>query len=222
MRTRMLSTGAFKKKGWAALLGVSSLVLLTAGPAAAQTATVGSGAGTGYEYTPAAGTECGTPPLGIPSGVRYADDEFVLTHESTYESTDTSGPGVASFVGPATTTIKTGELRQAPQGAAPGGCSGIVVPLPVPLTTVTIDGTDLLGNTIHCDSPSAGGTYTRVNTTVAFQFTVLCDITSATGSVQNAPVTHVVEGNQLACFPLPCPPNPANPDPRGDASSVLT
>lgn len=216
----MLRTATRRKRALTTLVGVSSLALLTAGPAAAQTATVGSGAGTGWEYVPETGKECGLPP----SGVGFTSDEFVLTHASIYESGDTSGPDVASFDGQATMTIITGPVTQAPQGAAKGICPNgdqALVPSQVPLTSVAIDGTDLLGNTIHCDGLTSG-TYTRVNSTVAFEFVVSCDISSLTGSVQDVPVRHVVEGEQVACFPLPCPPNPANPDTRGDASSFLT
>lgn len=207
----MSNTATLKKRRvLIALLGVPSLILATAGPAAAQTATVGSGAGTGWEYAPEVVEECGLPT----SGAAYDHDKFVLNHASTYESVHASSTTIASYVGPAVMTIITGPVTQAPQGAAGGICpngSGVLVPTPVDIDSVTIDGTSETGS-VNCTG-GAGGTYTRVNTTVVFEFTVECDFTTITGNVQDAPVKHVVEGNQTACFPLPCPPDPVNPDP---------
>lgn len=184
--------------------------MLSAGPAAAQTATVGSGAGTGWEYAPEVLEECGLPP----SGAAYSHDRFVLNHVSTYESLDASNTALASYVGPATMEILTGPVTQAPQGAAGGICpdgSGVLVPSPVAIEQVTIQGTSPVGS-VHCTG-GKGGTHMRVNTTVVFTFVVDCTITSITGSVQNVPVRHVVEGNQTPCIPL-CAPDPVNPDPH--------
>lgn len=202
-----------RRRGLISLLGAASLVLASAGPASAQTATVGSGAGTGWEYVPETFEECGLPP----SGVGYPADTFVLNHESTYESVDTSNSAVATYVGPARMTITTGPVTQAPQGAANGICpngAGTLVPTPVDITDIVIDGTSPLGGSIHCEGQD-NGFYTRINSTVVFEFEVVCDITGnvVAGTVQNAPVRHVVEGNQTPCFPLPCPQDPVNPDP---------
>lgn len=208
MRTRTHKSSL--NKGLLAVVGVATLVLASAGPATAQTATVGSGAGTGWEYVPQEQL-CGALPS---SGAGYNSDEFVLTHVSTYEAVDTSGPAAASYVGPATMRIITGPVTQAPQGAAGGVCpngSGVLVPSPVTITSVTINGTSATGS-VNCTGGS-GGTYVRVNTTVAFTFVVECDFTTINGSVQNAPVRHVVEGNQTPCIPF-CPPDPVNPDPH--------
>lgn len=202
-----------RKVGLMSLL-VMSLVLAVAGPAAAETATVGSGAGTGWEYAPDVFKECGAPT----SGAAYQSDEFQLNHDSVYESTDTAAPGtLATYVGWARMTITTGPVTQAPQGAAGGICpndDGLLVPSEVDIEKVVIEGTDPVVGTIYCDSVDPGGTYTRVNSTVVFEFVVECDIDSPTGSVQDVPVRHVVEGNQTACFPLACPQDPVNPDPH--------
>lgn len=208
------------------LVTLVTLIFGTAGPAAAQQVAVGAGAGLGWEYA-STETLCGTTgtPLDIPFGASYEDDLFVLPYtESTFAATNVLGATIASYIGPVTITITTEDNVQAPQGAAPGDCTGLpVVPLPVPLSGVTVDGSAGTGS-VHCDGFSADpltNVYERATLAIVFTFDLVCDVkgnvTPLVAQVNDVPTRFVIEGTQVACFPLTDPCDETDPN----ASSVL-
>jgi len=151
----------------------ASVAFGTADPASAA----GTGPVTGWEApdeyplpVPADGGMCGLPQTGF----AFKSATFFLRETGTLLT-----PGRLVEVG-------IGEFLAAPQGAAPGRCSGNpiapIVPAAVPITSATVAGTtcDLTGG--------MADTYTRINTTVEITFN--CGI--------NGPVWTLV-GNQNIC-----------------------
>ena len=130
-------------KGLIASAAVGAMVLGASGPASAASA----GAGTGWEYQETAGSGgCGLPQ----SGFYFKSTHFKLRLQAATGATDLAfdiGPSIA-----------------APHGAAPApsGCGN-------PLVPVVPGAVDITGGSGACTG--ASGTYTRVNTSVAFDFT---------------------------------------------------
>jgi hypothetical protein len=173
--------------GSVALATLGAMALGTAGPAAAATA----GAQTGWEYSPVQADSdfCGLPQSGV---YLHPNDEFKLTDAVTGTVTD----------------ILIAPSLAAPQGAAPApnGCGNPLLPIvpgPIAITNVTIGG-------VACSGVS--GTFTRVNTTVAFNFTVAPACGGAT--------TYVIGGSMNVCA-VPIGPFATQPNPEcaGDANA---
>jgi hypothetical protein len=175
-------------KGLVVLASLGALVLSATAPASAASA----GAQTGWEYAPSDDPLAGPCAPLPPAGFYYPSNRFVLT----------------DAVSSAVTTIELGPNVAAPQGAAPA-CSAtpVLVPAPINITSVSITGTAACSSTNN-------GTFTRVNSSVAFTF----DCGGA---------TYVIQGTMNVCAipigPFTTQPNPeCAADPTASAHLVTT
>lgn len=193
-------------------VAAAGLTVAIAGPAYSQIpATVGAGAGTGWEYPGAEGNACFPP---IVNGVEFADATFELSHYGTYVSAPATGVPVAAYLGPTDVTIEVGAHVAGPLGVYGGTCGVAPLGLPVPITGVSITGSTADGGSVSCTGVEGSGLYTRIQSAVNFTFNAICDITSHLGlaSVSGVTVTHTITGTMTPCVLVPPLGFPTNPE----------
>jgi hypothetical protein len=206
-------------------VAAAGLTVAIAGPAYSQIpATVGAGAGTGWEYPGAEGDPCFPP---IVNGVELPGATFELSHYGTYVSAPATGVPVAAYLGPTDVSITVGPHVAGPLGVYDGACSAVPLGLPVGIDSVQITGSTADGGSVSCNG--TGGLYTRVQSAVNFTFNAICSITSNLGlaSVSGVTVTHTITGTMTPCVLVPPLGFPTNPEcdaiepPEADPGSHL-
>jgi hypothetical protein len=184
----------WKNRSLLAVAATASLVLGTAGPAAADpSAVTGAGVGTGGDYAEPEPGPCGLNPLAA-----FVDEyELRIDNVGDYTGVDAGGVQVAEYVGTTRVVVSAGEHWISPLGTHdPSIDPTCLLPLPVPITATVQSNGPILGTSVSC--PENEGIFTRVQSAVVIEFQGDCTVSGLLGSV-TANTIHVLEGALEPC-----------------------
>jgi hypothetical protein len=195
-----------RNSGLVALLGIGSLLLVTAAPALAAQTITGAGAGTGWEYPPGFDpAPCGPLPLPPLPGSVPGDHFEVNNAAGTFAATNAPGNAtIALYTGPSDVVIDVGTHVISAAGVGPS-CAQPIGLVPITSASLTSPNVTLVpggpAGHVACSFPT--GTYARASSAVNFILTGTCSVKGNDpvlgANVASVPTTLTITGTMNPC-----------------------